>query len=94
MPVTLTAKTRSALARSEVTPATWKTRCTPRIARRTERAVEHVAVGELDVEAVQLVERRALAHERPHVVAALDEQARDVRPDETRGPCDEGRHRR
>jgi hypothetical protein len=57
-------------------------------------AVEHVALGELDVEAVQLVERRALAHEHPHVVAALDQQPRDVRPDETRRPCDKGRHRR
>ena len=47
-------------------------------------AVEHVAVDELDVEAVELVERRALAHEHPHVVAALDEQAVDVRPDEAR----------
>ena len=53
------------------------------------RAVEHVAVDELDVEAVELVERRALAHEHPHVVAALHELARDVRPDETRGPGDQ-----
>ena len=66
-------------------PATWNTRCTPRIARRTDGAVEHVAVDELDVEAVELLERRALAHEqRARVVPALDQQARDVRPDETR----------
>ena len=63
-------------------PATWKTRCTPRIARRTERAVEHVAVGELDVEAVELVERRALAHERPH--ASPRSTSRRVTCDPTR----------
>ena len=86
MPPTLTAKTWSALARSEVRPATWKTRSTPRIARRTDARSQHVAVGELHVEAVELVERRALAHEHPHCVAALHQQARDMRPDETRSP--------
>jgi hypothetical protein len=54
--------------------------------------VEHVAVGEFDVEAVQLVERRALAHESAHSVAPRHQQARDVRPDETRRPCHQGRH--
>jgi hypothetical protein len=36
VPPTLTAKTRSALARSDVMPAMWKRRCTPRIAPRTD----------------------------------------------------------
>ena len=69
MPPTLTAKMRSALARSDVMPAMWNTRCDAAHRAAHRRAVEHVAVDELDVEAVELVEGRALAHEHAHGVA-------------------------
>jgi len=47
-----------------------------------------------DVEPLEVVELRAIADRHPHPVAALDQQARDVRPDEPRRPRDEDRWHR
>ena len=58
MPSTLTRKSASAPARSDVRPATWKTRVD--VAHRPAHgpAVEHVAAHGLDVEAVEVVDDR------------------------------------
>ena len=44
----------------------------------------------LDVEASEVVQARAVAHRDAHVVAALDEQARDVRADQAGPAGDQG----
>ena len=54
-------------------------------------AVQHVAGDVLDVEVGDVVELGPVTDRDAHVVPALDEQPRDVRPDQTRGPGDEDR---
>ena len=79
------------VARSVVSPATWKTRSTPRSARRTARAVEDVGVDHLDVEPVEVASSASGAHGDADAVAALDQQPRDVRADEAGAAGDAGR---
>ena len=51
-------------------------------------AVEDVALDALDVEVGEVVARERSRTVDPHVVAALDEQPGDVRPDQARAPGD------
>ena len=90
VPSTLTRKSVSAPARSDVRPATWKTRVTPRSARRIDARSSDVGADLLDVEPLELLDARPGADGDAHAVAALDEQARDVRADEAGRAGDQG----
>ena len=86
-PRRLVANTASrSAARSEVRPATWKTRSTPCIARRTARRSVTSPVDALELEPVEVAEVRAAAGEQAQLVAALGERANQVRAEETAAP--------
>ena len=70
-------------------PATWKTVSQPRIALRIAVEVEDLALDGLDLEVAEAVEALRVAVAGAHVVAALDEGARDVGADEAGGAGDE-----
>ena len=61
----------------------------PSAARRTSSGDEHVAGDDPRAERLDRGRIRAGANERPHVVAALDEQRHDPPADESGGAGDE-----
>ena len=83
VPPTLTSNSSSASdGRTDVTPAQWNTRVTPFSARRTERRSHTSSFTRRQSRSAIGGVGRAVLHPERHVVPALGEQARDVRPDE------------
>jgi len=75
----------SALARNEVSPATWKSLVTPRSARRSARRSKMSHVTRSTSRSAMLSSRDLLADRDPHRVPPLDEQTGDVRADQSGG---------
>ena len=83
VPATLISKTRSpAPARIDVEPATWKTRSTPFIARRTARRSVMSPVARSNSSSARWLEVGPAPGEQPQLVAALGQRANEVAADE------------
>ena len=83
----------SAELRSDVLPGDVEDPLDPAHGTAHLPPVEDVTLGELHVETDQVVAQRPRPHRHPYPIAALDEQARDVRADEPGRSRNQGDHR-